>query len=199
MRVAKFIMKKIFLIIVLIISINNLFAQTNIINNSSGETVMDAPSGTYIKDIYNTFTPFLGTWKYQNGNEILIVKLEKVTQYYYPEYGNYDDFIKGNYSYTLDGGVTYITNTIDTNLLINDPNVNSFFSPGPSTSNPTVLDMSYTDELYQKSCDALFTFLKGSTTQMTMKLKNISRGYILPETPPNPNFSIPNNVVLTKQ
>lgn len=193
-------MKKIFLTFALLIySISNITAQTTIVEVGSGVTVMDAPSGTYIKDINNTFTPFLGTWKYENGNEILIVKLEKVTQYYYPEYGNYKDFIKGNYSYTQDGGVTYITNTIDTNLLINNPNINSFYTPGPSTSNPTVLDMSYKDDLYQKSCDALFTFLSGSTTQMTMKLKNRSRGYILPETPPNPNFSIPNNVVLTKQ
>ena len=191
-------MKKIFLTFALLIySISNITAQTTIVEVRSGVTVMDAPSGTYIKDINNTFTPFLGTWKYENGNEILIVKLEKVTRYYYPEYGNYDDFIKGNYSYTQDGGVTYITNTIDTNLLINDPNINSFFSCGPR--NLEILSCAFKDELYQKSCDALFTFLTGSTTQMTIKLMNRSRGYILPETPPNPNFSIPNNVVLTKQ
>lgn len=182
---------------ILITSLNNLTAQTNIVDVSSGEIVVDAPSGTYIKDIYNTFAPFLGTWKYENGNEILIVKLEKVTKLYYPEYGNYKDFIKGNYSYTQDGGVTYVTNTIETNIFVNDANINSFYSPSPRSSE--LLKGVFKDELYQKSCDALFTFLSGSTTQMTIKLMNRSRGYILPETPPNPNFSIPNNVVLTKQ
>ena len=88
-------MKKIILTFALLIySMSNIIAQTSIIQVGSGVTVMDAPSGTYIKDINNTFAPFIGTWKYENGNEILIVKFEKVTQYYYPEYGNYKDFIK---------------------------------------------------------------------------------------------------------
>ena len=165
-------MKKIILTFALLIySMSNIIAQTSIIQVGSGVTVMDAPSGTYIKDINNTFAPFIGTWKYENGNEILIVKFEKVTQYYYPEYGNYKDFIKGNYSYTQDGGVTYITNTIETNAFVNDPNINSFYSTSPRSAE--LLSSTFTDELYQKSCDALFTFLPGSTTQMKMKLRNI--------------------------
>ena len=191
-------MKKIILTLAILITpLSNLPAQTKIVDVSSGEIVVDAPIGTYIKDIYNTFAPFLGTWKYENGNEIFIVKLEKVTKFYYSEYHNYKDFIKGNYSYTQDGGVTYITNTIETNALINDANINSFYSPSPRSLE--ILKGVFKDELYQKSCDAIFTFLTGSTTQMTINLKNKSRGYILPETPPNPNFSIPNNVVLIKQ
>lgn len=191
-------MKKIILTLAILITpLSNLPAQTKIVDVSSGEIVVDAPIGTYIKDIYNTFAPFLGTWKYENGNEIFIVKLEKVTKLYYSEYHNYKDFIKGNYSYTQDGGVTYITNTIETNVLINDANINSFYSPSPRSSE--ILKGVFKDELYQKSCDAIFKFLTGSTTQMTINLKNKSRGYILPETPPNPNFSIPNNVVLIKQ
>lgn len=191
-------MKKIILTLAILITpLSNITAQTKIVDVSSGEIVVDAPIGTYIKDIYNTFAPFLGTWKYENGNEIFIVKLEKVTKFYYSEYHNYKDFIKGNYSYTQDGGVTYITNTIETNALINDANINSFYSPSPRSLE--ILKGVFKDELYQKSCDAIFTFLTGSTTQMTINLKNKSRGYILPETPPNPNFSIPNNVVLIKQ
>ena len=190
-------MKKITLIILCFFALSTK-AQT-LVDVNSGVTVMDAPSGTYISDLNNTFTPFLGTWKYQNGNEILVVVLEKVTQYYYPEFGNYDDFIKGNYSYSTNGGLTYITNTIFSNLSVDEPNSNSFYSPGPGSDTPDELDMSFKDQIYNKSCDALFKFLPASTTQMTMKLSNRGRGYILPETPPNPNFSIPNNVVLTKQ
>ena len=191
-------MKKIILtLIILTCAITKSSAQTNIVDVSSDNYVVDSPSGTYIKDIYNIFTPFIGVWKYQNGNEILIIKFEKVTKYYHTEYGNYQDFIKGNYSYTQDGGATFITNTIITNANINDPNINSFYTPRPKTSSS--LDMNFIDDVYEKSCDALFTFLTGSTTQMTMQLKNRSRGFILPEVAPNRNFSIPNNVVLTKQ
>ena len=188
-------MKKIILIIIYFFALSTT-AQT-IIDVNSGETVATVSSGTYISDINNTFTPFLGIWKYQNGNEILVVVLEKVTQHYYPEFGSYDDFIKGNYSYSTNGGLTYSTNTILSNLSVDNPSSNSFFSPGPNS--PEELHMRFRDEIYNKSCEALFNFLPGSTTQMTMKLSNVGRGYILPETPPNPNFSIPNNVVLTKQ
>lgn len=191
-------MKKIILTLsILVVSFNYSFSQTNIIDVSLGETVNNSPSGTYIKDINNTFAPFLGTWKYQNGNEILIIKLEKVTKYYYPQYGNYDDFIKGNYSYSTDGNLTYITNTIISNNLVDDPNVNSLNSSGPHDSSED--SFSFIDEEYQKSADAKFTFLPNSTTQLTLKLSNISRGYIYPEVAPNSGFSIPNNVILTKQ
>ena len=173
-------------------------AQTNVINHDQGFTVMDAPTGTYFKDINDTFSPYLGTWKYQNGNEILIVKLEKVTKYYYSEYGNYVDFIKGNYSYTINDGATYITNTIVTNQSTNDPNINPIFSPGPNTHYNN-LNSSFTDQLHQKSADAEFTFVTGSTTQLQMKLIGRSRGYIYPEVAPPAGFSIPNNVILIKQ
>jgi hypothetical protein len=190
-------MKTITLIIVLYFLTFSTSAQ--IVDVNSGVTVMDAPSGSYISDLNDTFTPFLGTWKYQNGNAILIVVLEKVTQHYYPEFGNYKDFIKGNYSYSTNGGLTYITNTIFTNLSVDNPNSNSFYSPGPGSDNLDELDMSFKDAIYNKSCDAIFKFVTGSTTQMTMKLSNRFRGYILPETPPNPDFSIPNNVTLIKE
>lgn len=171
-------------------------AQTNIVDVHSGISLVDSPGGTYIKDINNTFTPYLGTWKYQNGNEILIVKLEKVTKYYDSKYSSYEDHIKGNYSYTTNSGATYVTNTIISNQSNTDPNINSLYAPSPY---PTNLNTSFKDEVHQKRCDAIFTFLAGSTTQMTLKLKNRSMGYIYPEVPPNPAFSIPNNVVLTKQ
>lgn len=191
-------MKKILLTLALLIfTTNNIVSQTRIVDVSTDEMLVDSPRDTYIKDIYNTFSPFLGSWKYQNGSEVLVIKFEKVTKYNYPEYDGYEDFIKGNYSYTQDGGATFITNTIITNANINDPNINSFYTPRPKTSSS--LDMNFIDDVYEKSCDALFTFLTGSTTQMTMQLKNRSRGFILPEVAPNRNFSIPNNVVLTKQ
>ncbi len=189
-------MKKIIIIFYIVSAYIN-SANAQIVDVNSGATVMDAPSGTYIKDVFDTFTPFLGTWIYQNGNEILTIKLEKVTQHYYPEYGNYQDFIKGNYSYTTNGGTSYSTNTININSNNNDRDVNSLYTSGPENSQ--IINMTFRDEIYQKTCYVTFTFLPNSTNQMEMKLINKGGGYILPETPPNPDFSIPNNVVLTKQ
>ena len=190
-------MKKIFLTtLLLIITSMMAIAQTNVIDVDSGLMLHECPSGTYIKDINNTFTPYLGTWKYQNGNEILTIKLVKVTKYYDTESGNYKDYIKGNYSYTINNGSIFVTNTIISNLSNTDPNINSFYSPRPYA---THLDMGFTDEVRQVRCDAIFTFLPNSTNQLNLKVNNRSRGYIYPEVPPSNVISIPNNVVLTKQ
>ncbi|WP_186826707.1 hypothetical protein [Psychroserpens burtonensis] len=52
-------MKSILIIIIALISIN---ANSQVIELCNYETDPDeAPSGTYFKDVNNTFTPFLGT------------------------------------------------------------------------------------------------------------------------------------------
>ena len=109
---------------------------------------------------------------------------------------NYKDYIKGNYSYTIDGGNTYITNTIDFNTS-NDPLLNSLYSPGPLDQ--LELDLRFKDMVYNKNCNLILKFLPNSTTQLLFKLDNQSRGYLYPELPPNPDFSVPNHIILTKQ
>jgi hypothetical protein len=181
--------------LVLFSSITN--SQTNIIDVYD-DIVHVVPQGTYLKDINNTFDIFLGTWKWQEGNKILIIKVEKVTQYYYPEYGTFQDFIKANYSYTVDNGNTYIVNTINQNLGNNNPEENAMYSSGSLTQSE--IGFTFKDIVYNKErCSALFKFLPNTTSQVKLSLSNDHFGYLLPDTPPNPNFSIPNNVILTKQ
>lgn len=188
-------MKKIIFIITILLTINS-FGQ-NIINVDSPNTRMDVPAGTYLKDINHTFDPFLGTWKYQNGNEILIFKLEKVEMYLDTEYGTYYDFIKGNYSYSTDGGASYVVNTIVQNVGNNNPNINPLYSGGPN--NPDKDIYTFRDVIYQKNAYANFTFQNNNYQQLHLKLENKSGGVVYPATPPNPAFCIPNNVVLIKQ
>lgn len=152
---------------------------------------MDLPTGVYKKDLNHIFDVFLGTWKYQNGNEIFIIKLEK-SEDLLTSFNNYRDYIKGNYSYTIDGGITYVTNTIENNLS-NNPNLNALYSPGPL--NQLELDLAFKDMVYNKDCNLILKFLPGSTTQLEFKLDNQSRGYLYPELPPNPNFSVPNHII----
>ena len=187
-------MKTIIKILFLVFCINTTKAQ--IINSNSTYTPMDAPQGSYLKDIDNLFEPFLGTWKYQNGSQILIIKLEKVEMYFNPEFGNYYDFIKGNYSYSTDGGITYIVNTIQQNLGNNSPDTNSLYSRPINSIKQT---FTFNDVLYNKNAWANFTFQSGNFNQIHLKLQNKGGGYIYPATPPNPAFCIPNDVVLIKQ
>ena len=188
-------MKKLSYILMLFSTIS--FSQTNIVDLNE-ISYFEVPEGTYLKDITNTFTPFLGTWKYQNGNTILIFKLEKVTQWHNIDDNKWKDFIKGNYSYSTDGGTTYLVNTIITNNGINDPNLNPLYSGGPDSN--TVNEFAFTDVLYNKGWNYItFKFIPGSTTQMTFKIVDPGVG-VLPGDPPRPDgFSIPTEGVVVKQ
>jgi hypothetical protein len=184
----------------LFIFIINLTSTINaqIVDRDGGYVPYDVPAGTYIKDINNTFTKFLGTWKWQEGNKILTFKIEKVTQYYHTEYDVFEDFIIGNYSYTENGGSTYLVNTITQNIGVHNPELVPLFTSG--TLNQNEINFTFHDIIFnKKSCDAVFKFLPNSINQMKLTLSNHFKGYILPDLPPNPEFSIPNNVVLTKQ
>jgi hypothetical protein len=190
-------MRTIYLTLLILFISNSIKAQTSIVDIDSGLTTMDAPTGTYLKDYNHTFDPFLGIWKYQNGNEILIFKFEKVEMYLDNQYGTYEDFIKGNYSYSTDGGNTLVVNSIQQNLGNDNPDVNPMYSCGPD--NPNLNIFNFRDIIYQKNSLAYFTFQNNNFNQLHLKLENKGGGYILPATPPYPAFCIPNNVGLIKQ
>lgn len=186
-------MKKLFLIITLTITLF-LNAQTSIVGLRE-TTRSEAPIGTYIKDTDNEFIPYLGTWKYQNGNEIFILKLEKITKYYDSSRKIYFDFIKGNYSYSLDGGNTYLVNTIQSNNGNNLPEGNSLFG-----SYVFMLSENFTfrDILYNKLCFVTLVFPQNNTNFLEMKLSCHTKGSINGQ-PIQSGFSIPNNIILIKQ
>ncbi len=86
-------MKKInFLILVFLVFNTITFCQNNIIDVNSGNH-LSAPAGSYLKDINNTFDKIVGTWKWQEGNRIIIFKIEKVSMYHNLEH-NFDKFVK---------------------------------------------------------------------------------------------------------
>lgn len=53
-------------------------------------------AGAYYNDINSYLDPYVGTWQYQNGNELLIVKLRKV---YSVNNLNSEDLLIGEYKY----------------------------------------------------------------------------------------------------
>lgn len=190
-------MKKIITLFTLVF-VFNLNAQTSTINISEGSR-MSSPIGTYIKDINNVFTPYIGIWKYQNGNEILTIKLEKVTKYYDPKFKVYFDFIKGNYSYTIDGGNTYIINTL-TNNPNNTPEGNPIYTSDPTFSeNIFGFNFIMKDLIKNKSCRASLQFYQNNSNQIYFKLQPSKHFESFDEEQILNNESIPINIILTKQ
>lgn len=88
-------MKTIFYTVIILLNVLTIkgYAQTptSIVEICNGVTEDDAPDYTYFKDVNNTFDKFVGTWKWTNGNEILIFKLSKITQKYFPETKMFED------------------------------------------------------------------------------------------------------------
>ena len=80
----------------------------------------------YYKDVNNYFTPFIGTWKSQNGNQVFILTLWKVTQEPYPnsDFPNYYiDGIRGHYKLIENYGLP--NETVIYTSEVNYPNTNT--------------------------------------------------------------------------
>jgi len=194
-------MKTIFLSILLLLAIKSIAqTPTNTVNICSGITVEDVPENTYFKDIGHTFNNYVGTWVWTSGNETVIFELTKFTKKYMPEEKVFEDFMVGNYSYSIDGGNTYVVNTITTPLS-EDPEAHPMYSSCIDTDTNTNV-FGYNDVLLDKGyCTATFKFLQNSTTQMQVTIENPkgSRGSIDGQNPFTPNFTLPTNMLVTKQ
>ena len=68
--------------------------------------------GAYYKDIDNIFNKFSGTWKFQNGQEIFTITLQKKVMKYDADDNIYLDILIGEYAYTNSNGLT-IVNTLN--------------------------------------------------------------------------------------
>ena len=173
--------------------------DAQIINICGDINTDEAPLNSYFKDIDHTFDKFIGTWHYVNGNEILIFELSKVTERYDPEYAIYEDYMIGNYSYSNDGGSTFIINSI-TLPIDEDANNNPMYAVCADTDS---INFTFVDVLIEKGtyCTANFEFLPGSDTQMEVEIKIPigARGRLAGETPFDLNFSIPTEMIVTKQ
>lgn len=197
-------MKNLFLILFLTGSITIFGQVTNAqVTSICGDLQRDeAQPNTYFKDVNNTFNKFIGTWKYTDGNEIVTFKLTKVTHKYDPEYKIFEDYLVGNYSYSTDGGVTFIVNTIE-GILNEDADENPMYAGCTQTnySNDRKIIFGFKDVILNKDfCTAIFEFLPNSLTQMQVKIENPSPVGRLDGQPPyNSDFTLPTEMVVTKQ
>jgi hypothetical protein len=91
------------LLLLAIISLLSCKAQVIIpLNNAH----VEIPNGAYLMDTEYELNKYIGTWKYQNGNEVLIITLAKILQYEIS--GHYEDMLIGEYKYIDSNGVTII-------------------------------------------------------------------------------------------
>ena len=83
-------MNKIFLLIT-ILAFLGCKSQTNIIdlhNRCNYTNYNDTNGSTYLKDISNIYEPYIGTWKWTEGNKEMVLTLLKQTKYHVNTYSN---------------------------------------------------------------------------------------------------------------
>ena len=194
-------MKSIYKILLLSITISSFGQNTpagSLVDICSGLMAKDVPDKTYFSDTNNSFGKFIGTWQWTNGNEIVIFVLTKVTHRYFPDEKIYQDYMIGNYSYSTDGGKSYVVNTI-TNPINENPDVNPMYT-GCGENNK--LKFIFRDVILDKSyCYATFQFSPSSLTQMKVFIENPKEipGSFIGQTTYNYNFTLPIDMVVTKQ
>jgi hypothetical protein len=77
-------------------------------NDDNGD--IELVDGCYLKDIENKFTPFIGIWKWENGNSVLEIEFYKLEMVFDGEI--YEDYLVGKYRYVDSSGAQLI-NSLD--------------------------------------------------------------------------------------
>ncbi len=111
-------MNKIFFLTIVALFTISCKAQNNIINliERCNNNFSTTNGSVYLKDISNIYIPFIGTWKWTEGNREFILTLIKQTKYHYNQgiENYYEDRIVGYYIYKENGAV--IASTANDNL-----------------------------------------------------------------------------------
>ena len=87
---------------ILVLSLYNCQAQQTV-SLDDGDPYL--PEGTYYKDINNDLDKFTGTWKFEQGNTVLIIILEKKDHVLNTTFNQYEDLIVGEYKYEFNNQV----------------------------------------------------------------------------------------------
>lgn len=196
-------MKSIFILSILfgitsVRSQNPIPVPTLIENICNDLTEDDVPNNTYFSDINGNFNDFIGDWKWQNGNQIVIFQLTKVTQKYFPEDKIFLDYMIGNYSYSVDGGDSFIVNTI-INPVNKNPDSNAMYT---GCIEDGALKFIFKDILLNKDfCYATFEFQSGNLNELHVKIENPKEipGRFEDEPEYIHEFTLPTEMIVIKQ
>ncbi|NBL63853.1 hypothetical protein GV828_01420 [Flavobacterium sp. NST-5] len=188
-------MKSLPILLIIVFSYYNITAQT-IVNMAETRQTKHLENGTYyIKDVNNYMLPYLGTWKYIDGNKEFritltkVAKLHKINNDYSINY--YIDALQVKYQKFENGQIVY------------DAPIISY--PSGIIKEFGKLNMSFKD--YERNgeifpVDLLLIPLNNMGTpqyKLKFKLDKFEQRNTYYEQHPNePYFSVPNNIIMTK-
>jgi hypothetical protein len=148
-------------------------------------------NGVYLKDVENKFTPFIGTWVWENGNERLEIEFEKIEMVYDNKANYYEDILIGKYKFTDNNGVEK-HNSLNLNITNqNYWNHTYHLIRGGGYDTDTSLNFQISDLHKNAHCYMFFKLV--SPTQATWKVQR-EDGRDQPG-----GFTFPTELTLTKQ
>ena len=148
--------------------------------------------GVYVKDLEGFFPPYIGTWKWESGNDSFTITISKVAMEYWGDASTkrYEDVLYGDIRYTKNG-VEVINPFVGQNLL-------KISSAIPRNGK---FRFSFKDP-FKNKYGKVFITLINSNTQIKFHLQNNEGLRVLqPGEIDDPTFSIPRrtDIILTKQ
>lgn len=123
---------KIKLIIINILMGVTLYGQSPIYPVFQNSTLRNV-QGAWYKDINGDYNSYIGIWKYENNGVVFTLKLEKMLQYFDPEYLTYEDFVVGEYRYVVNN-VEKINTLSNFNLGLTNPYRYNLFGSAINTA-----------------------------------------------------------------
>ena len=152
-----------------------------------------ADNGSYYKDDANKMNPWVGTWKYTNGNTEFKIVFTKLSGFHMTplltesNLNYYTDILNGGYYYKENGIVK--TNHLIYSNQIWAPLITGQLYNSNAITNKLIIFYDEIDKEPHLCCGWVnFTLLPGSTTQAKWEFQP---GY-------RKNYSVPDNVILTK-
>lgn len=163
------------------------------LSSTTSESFNSTNNGTYFKDVDNRYAQWIGTWQYQNGNTIFKIVIEKVEGVYFPLNSGYFinpitcyvDLLIGTYYYKKNGVI------ISNHLTYLNPKITplSFYYPDLENTKMNLMYREYEKSPNLTGGPAIFSLLPNSITQAKWEFDPVKKR----------NYSIPDNIILTKQ
>ena len=177
-------MKKYFLIVITLV-ICSCNSTTLPLSQYDPDHIKD---GVYFKDTENLLKPFIGTWKWQKQDSILIIKFTKLKKWKNPVSTWYNDMVVGRYLLVV--GKDTITNTLENN---DDRNILSNIDIYPYKN----LRLVFTDEIKNKSVRGNFTL--ESKNKAEFEIFDIEQIPFNGQNRFQQGFSLPKKIIFEKE
>ena len=149
-------------------------------------------SNAYFVD--NNINKFVGTWRWVSGNDTVLIALKKTKRTIeFPPYTYFEDMLYGCNTYIKNGQLVF-----STMQFINSPNLSNYnIAGGSNYQDSTKANLIFGDRPKKRRHNLILQFIAGTPNKLSWHT-NGREGACIEPCPP-PGFTLPRDMILTKQ